>query len=326
MTFKRSEHPDSLHLPCTPETIHWGYLSSDLESVATIQCGQHIKIDTVSGNTSRLPTDQHQFSILPDHKKVITQCKPHIGPHILTGPIHVNGAKPGDLLAVTIHDICLRQNWGWNEIEKGAGVLPELEDKNETLTIPINPQAETIQLPWGNTAKALPFFGVLAVKPSPDAGEVNSLIPSTFGGNMDIRLFREGGTLHIPIHVDGAGFSVGDGHALQGDGEVVGTAVETALTGTFSFDVVSNCGVCFPYMKASGKIIATAVSEDLNSAIRLALREGIVLLTHYFDISEKDAYRHLSLLGDVRIAQLVNIAKGVYIDIDTSALSALNNR
>ncbi|MGB0450166.1 MAG: hypothetical protein ACPGF6_06200, partial [Porticoccaceae bacterium] len=114
--------------------------------------------------------------------------------------------------------------------------------------------------------------------------------------------------------------SVGDGHALQGDGEVAGTAVETALTGAFRVHVKDNCGVKFPFMETPGKMVATAVAENLDSAVSLALKDAVVLLGHYYDLSETDAYRHLSIQGDVRISQLVNSAKGIHIVINIQGL------
>jgi acetamidase/formamidase len=317
---KKIKESDLFHLRCTPESVHWGYLSANIEPVAHVKCGQDIIVDTVSGNSSRLPKDSQQFPILIEHQEILSRYSAHIGPHILTGPIHVDGAKRGDLLAVEILDVRLRQNWGWNEIERGTGALPELEDGCETLTIPIDLETSTIHLPWAGKVKAAPFFGVMAVMPSVEAGEVSSLIPGVFGGNMDLRLLQPGATIFLPIHVDGAGFSVGDGHALQGDGEVVGTAVETALTGVFRLNVAVNCGARFPFIKTPDTIVATAVASNLDDAVTLALHDSIRLLTHYFDISEKNAYRHVSLMADIHVAQVVNTAKGIYIKINTQTL------
>lgn len=156
--------------------------------------------------------------------------------------------------------------------------------------------------------------------PDPRDGRLSSLVPGYFGGNMDIPLFGAGARIYLPVSVEGAGFSVGDGHALQGDGEICGTAVETALTGQFCLELAENCGVTFPFMRAPGRMVATAVCENLDKAISMALEQALLLLTHYCNLSRKEAYRHLSLLGDVRISQLVNKAKGVYINIDTSPL------
>jgi acetamidase/formamidase len=309
-------------LACTPETIHWGYLSAEIEPVLTMQPGHYITIDTVSGNKAKLPENKEDFEILADHKKILRKCKPKLGANILTGPVFVEGAMPGDLLAVDILGTEFRQNWGWNEIEPRTGVMPELEKSPEIITIPIETRRGLITLPWGEQIKAQPFFGFMGVMPRPEDGKLSSLIPGYFGGNMDIRLFGPSTRVYFPVSVAGAGFSVGDGHALQGDGEVAGTAVETALTGAFRIHVKDNCGVQFPFMISVGIMVATAVAEDLDSAIALAMNEAILLLGHYHDLSETEAYRHLSLLGDVRISQLVNSVKGIYIVINTEGLKA----
>jgi acetamidase/formamidase len=310
-------------LESSPETIHWGYLSADIEPVLSMESGHYITIDTVSGGKPKLPENREDFEILAEHKRILRKRKPKLGPHILTGPVFVEGAMPGDLLAVDILGTEFRQNWGWNEIEPGTGVMPELEESAEIITIPIETRTGMIKLPWGGKKiKAEPFFGYMGVMPRPEDGKLSSLIPGYFGGNMDIRLFGPGTRVYFPVSVEGAGFSVGDGHALQGDGEVAGTAVETALTGAFRIHVKENCGVRFPFMITIGKLVATAVAEDLDSAISLAMNEAILLLGHYYDLSETEAYRHLSLLGDVRISQLVNSVKGIYIVIHTEGLKA----
>lgn len=307
-------------LECSPETIHWGYLSADIEPVLTMLPGQYITIDTVSGNKAKLPEDKEAFEILPEHKKILRKRKPKLGPHILTGPVYIEGAMPGDLLVVDVLDVEFRQNWGWHEIEPGSGIMPKLEDSNEVITIPIEIRRGLVNFPWGHEMKAEPFFGFMGVMPNPEDGEVSSLIPGYFGGNMDISGSGTSTTVYFPINVEGAGFSVGDGHALQGDGEVAGTAVETALTGAFRINLEENCGVAFPFMRTPHRLIATAVAKTLDRAITLAMRDAILLLKHYYALSEKEAYRHLSILGDVRISQLVNKVKGVYIDIRIDVL------
>jgi len=312
-------------LPCSPETIHWGHLSADIEPVLSMESGHYITIDTVSGGKDKLPENRDDFEILPEHKKILRKRKPQLGPHILTGPVYVEGAMPGDLLAVDVLDAEVRQNWGWHELKPGTGIMPELEENPEIITIPIEIRRALVELPWGQEIKAAPFFGFMGVMPRPEDGVLSSLIPGYFGGNMDIRLFGPSTRVYFPISVEGAGFSVGDGHALQGDGEVAGAAVETALTGAFRMHVKDNCGVKFPFMTTPGKMVATAVAEDLEAAISLALNEAILLLGHYYDLCETDAYRHLSILGDVRISQLVNSAKGIYIDINTEGLQPVIN-
>jgi acetamidase/formamidase len=156
--------------------------------------------------------------------------------------------------------------------------------------------------------------------PRPEDGKLHPLIPGYFGGNMNIRLFGPSTRVYFPVSVEGAGFSIGDGHALRGDGVAAGTTVETALTGAFRIRVNDNCGVKFPFMVTPGRMVATAVAEDLESAVSLALKDAAVLLGHYFSLSKTEAYRHLSILSDVRISRLANNTKGVYIVINIKGL------
>jgi len=313
------------YLPCNPETVHWGFLAAALPNVLVISPGDEVRIDTLSGGASRLPRDRSRHRVLAEHESVIAACSPRLGPHILTGPIGVQGAEPGDVLRVQILGAELRQNWGWNEIVRDGGILPELESDSEVVTLPIDLPTATIHLPWGPRAAAAPFFGVMAVKPPADYGEVTSLIPGVFGGNMDIRELKPGAELCFPVHSAGAGFSVGDGHALQGDGEVVGTAVETALTGSFKFELDKRAAqVRFPYARMADRLLTLAVDEDLARAAKEAVSQAVRLLGLHFGLSASEAYRHCSLLGDLSISQLVNVKKGVHFSVRVDGLVAVN--
>jgi acetamidase/formamidase len=309
------------HLTCTPTTTHWGFLDASLPDVLCISPGDRVRIDTVSGAASRLPADRSRFPVLPDHLTVIKACHPYLGPHILTGPIGIRGAEPGDVLRIQIERIELRQNWGWNEIARGDGLLPELEGESEVITLPIDIESGDVLLPWGGRVAAAPFFGVLAVKPPTTDGAISSLIPGVFGGNVDSRLLRAGTQVCFPIHSLNAGVSVGDGHALQGDGEVVGTAVETALTGEFTFELEKNTAPGrFPYAWVPGGLLTLAMDEDLDRAAEEAVRQAVALLNQYFTISKRDAYRHCSLRGNLAISQLVNVKKGVHFVVSVEEL------
>jgi acetamidase/formamidase len=310
-------------LLCTPATLHWGMLDADIPDVLTIAPGDSVEIETFSGDRSRLPVDRERFQVLERHLAVIEICTPFSAhcPNILTGPIHITGAEPGDLLAVQVEDVVLLQNWGWNQLYPGDGVLPELEDCDEVMTIPIDPEKGEVELPWGGRMPAQPFFGIMAVKPDHHDGPVHSLKPGTFGGNMDIRLLGRGATVFFPVLQKGAGFSVGDGHALQGDGEVCGTAVETSLKGRFNFRLIKKGAMTrFPFAEIPEHILTTAVDADLNVAIRETLAQAIRVLTARYKITEKDAYRHCSLCGDLALPQVVNVNKGVYLKVPVAAL------
>ena len=134
-------------LKCSPATVHWGYLDPEMCHVLQVQSGERVKIHTVSAGRAKLPPDTKRFQLLEHHIQILETCVPKLGPHILTGSIGVSYAQPGDLLAVTVEEISLCQNWGWSEIHSGDGVLPTLEKNDEVITVPINLLTSEVVLP-----------------------------------------------------------------------------------------------------------------------------------------------------------------------------------
>lgn len=236
--------------------------------------------------------------------------------HLLTGPIAVEGAMPGDVLKITIEKIELGADWGFNVVRPTAGTLPgEFPVSTETIThIPIDVAAKTARLPWGAVLPLNPFFGVMGVAPPANWGEVTSIQPRLHGGNMDLKLLTEGATLYLPVHAKGALFSCGDGHGCQGDGEVCITALETALTGTFRFDVLKGAGaqMTLPRAETEDEIISMGFHASLDTALKIALREMIAMIRERVDISETQAYQLCSLAVDFAVTQSVNQEKGVH--------------
>ena len=151
------------------------------------------------------------------------------GNHIFTGPIFVHGAEVGDVLEVKILDIKLRQNWGWNVFRGYMGTIPEDFPYMRLTHVPLDLEANVATTPSGFKIPLAPFFGQLAVAPAAVYGRQNSKEPREFGGNLDCKELTAGSTIYLPVWNEGALFSTGDGHAAQGDGEVDGTAIETAL-------------------------------------------------------------------------------------------------
>jgi acetamidase/formamidase len=290
-----------------------------MEPVLSIKCGDTVTIDTVSGAPHNLP-QSGPFVTLDDHLEILTKCRRGLGPHLLTGPIFVEGCAPGDRLIVKIKEVRPRQNWGWNAIEPDAGLFPKIADHYENLIVPIDLTGKVASLPWGPKVALEPFFGVLAVAPARCMGALTSVVPGAFGGNIDNRFCRAGSELHLPAMCEGALFSVGDGHALQGDGEVCDTALETALSGDFEFDLIKNSAPAAPEIYFSQKMITMAFDEDLDTAVSTACGRMINNLMERFDLSRKDAYRHCSLLASLRVTQVVNGKKGVHCIVDTRLL------
>ena len=310
-------------LPASPDTVHWGFLDPELPAVLEVYPGDTVEVETVSGGLGRLPHDEPGFHILTDHEAIVRACRPQLGPHVLTGPIDIAGTKTGDLLSVTFEAVWLRQDWAWNEIAPASGVLSELETDIELVTIPLDPATGTVMPPWARRSiAAKPFFGVVAVRPPSDHGRITSLVPGVFGGNIDIRLLGAGTTLHMPVHRSGGGLSVGDGHALQGDGEANGTAAETSLGARLRVGVTpGGAFLPFPHADLPGAVLTLAVDEDLERAAKGALAQAVTLLERRFGLSRKAAYRHASLCGNLAVSQLVNVRKGIHCLVDVANLT-----
>jgi acetamidase/formamidase len=308
-------------LSVTDETVHWGYFDAKLPPVLRIQSGDRVTIETISGTPQILSGADASFQILPDYELVFARHQRGLGPHILTGPIYIEGAEPGDTLEVEILDVQLRQNWGFNLILPLNGALPEdFRETSRVLYLPVNRAMLTAQMPWGSNLPLAPFFGVLANAPPRAYGAVTSLIPREFGGNLDNKELRPGATLFLPVFNEGALFSVGDGHAVQGDGEVCTTALETALQGTFKLTVRKDIHLRLPRAETPSHHVTMAFDVDLDNAAKDALRDMLRLLGDKAGLSREDAYTLVSLAGDVRVTQLVNGNKGIHVMIPKSVL------
>lgn len=305
----------------SPDTVHWGYLDSSLPPILRVHSGDRVTIDAISGSAEILAGADASFDVLPDYGPVFDRHRRVHGPHILTGPIYVEGAAPGDTLEVKILDVRLRQNWGFNLIVPLNGTLPEdFGETSRVLHIALNVDDMTARMPWGATLALAPFFGVLATAPPRAYGSVTSLIPREFGGNLDNKELRPGATLFLPVFNEGALFSVGDGHAVQGDGEVCTTAIETALQGTFEFVVRKDLRLKRPRAETPTHYLTMAFDVDLDTAAKQALRDMLDLLGEKAKLSREDAYTLVSLAGDVHVTQLVNINKGIHVMIPKSVV------
>jgi acetamidase/formamidase len=307
------------HLPSTAETVALGFWDARRKAVLRVASGDQVTVDTLSGELEELPLDESL--ILPEHRAVLTGAARGPGPHLLTGPIWIDGAEPGDVLEVRIIDVKLRQDWGWNLIEPLLGTLPEDFPTQRRLHIPIDRDRRLAHLPWGLELPLDPFFGNFGVAPPSNYGRITSIIPREHGGNMDNRSLTQGTTVYFPIFNEGALFSVGDGHAVQGDGEVCLTAIETSLTGTFELIVRKDIKISIPRAESPTHYISMGMHEDLDSAARIALREMIKWIVELSGLVAVDAYTLCSIAADMRISQLVDINKGAHCMLPKSVIS-----
>jgi acetamidase/formamidase len=242
-----------------------------------------------------------------------------MGPHILTGPVHVKGAEPGDTLEVRILNIELTTDWGWNIIRPLKGALPEDFPNLSRRVIPIDRQTNVASLPWGVDVPLRPFFGIIGVAPPPAYGLVSSVEPREYGGNIDNKEFVPGTSLFLPVFVPGANLSVGDGHAVQGDGEVCLTALETCLKGRFQV-IVHKQSLNFPRAITPTHYISMGMDVDLDDAAKQALRNMIKWLTEIKPWTAEEAYVFCSLACDLHVTQLVDGNKGIHAMVSRSVI------
>jgi acetamidase/formamidase len=308
-----------MKIAATPQTVKWGFFDAATPPTAEVEPGVEIVVDTVSGEPWDLPDDP-RFALLPEHQDILAKAERGPGPHLLTGPIAVKGAKPGAVLQVDILDIRPRQNWGWNLIHPLLGTLPEDFPQKLLRHLPIDLERQVAGMPWGGELALRPFFGVIGVAPPAAWGRVTTVQPRAHGGNMDNKELRPGTTVYFPVFNEGGLLSVGDGHGMQGDGEVCVTAVETALTGTFRLSVRNDMELARPRAEDAERYITMGFDEDLDDAVRQALRDMIRWVHEAHGLSREDAYMLCSLAADLRVTQTVNGNKGAHCVLAKAAI------
>jgi acetamidase/formamidase len=308
------------HLHADVDTVRWGHWDGSISPALKIKSGDTVTIDTLSGEPNDLPAAAAGYEILTEHKRVLSTGQGGPGPHFLTGPIAIDGARPGDVLEVRIKEIKLRQNWGWNLQAPLKGTLPDDFPELRRIIVPLDRNKNLVKLPWGQELALSPFFGNFGVAPPVGWGRLSSKEPRPFGGNMDNKELGAGAIVYFPVFVEGAHFSAGDGHALQGDGEVCLTAIETALSGTLEFIIRRDFTLIIPRAETKDAWITMGFDEDLDDAAKQALREMIRLITELTGLSAQDAYSLCSIAADLRVTQMVNLIKGVHCVISKGKL------
>src|SRR5262245_10788306 len=305
--------PRTHRLEATPETVAYGDYWSEAKPVLRIASGDIIDVDTLLTNTPRgleragVKPEDVQESLREVVDKV-TDKGP--GGHILTGPVYVEGAEPGDALEVRILSIDLAIPYGYNGC---SGCLRYNCRPNSTKIIPLDRKKMTAEFAPGIIIPLHPFFGSMGVAPPPAAGRVSSTPPGIHAGNLDNRELVAGTTLFIPVHVPGALFEVGDGHAAQGDGEVDQTAIETSLRGRLQLTVHKGMTLAWPRAETPTDYISMGTDEDLTKATKIAIQEMVDFLAATKGLDKLAAYQLTSVAGNVVITQLVDQKVGVHV-------------
>ncbi|WP_394551479.1 acetamidase/formamidase family protein [Agromyces sp. MMS24-JH15] len=339
--------PPGAYLASTPGTVIWGRLPCETDApVLAVGPGDVVTIDTVSheGLLEDQGSDPLAFfgahgvapgDVLADAAEIVASVRrdPAVdGPHVVTGPIHVAGAEPGDLLAITVLDAVPRVPYGVISNRHGRGALPGELPRGEANVSVFTPVAErdgrlvgllpvveggdrVVEFPLA------PFLGIMGVAVSGDE-RPHSVPPGPHGGNVDINLLTTGSTILLPVQVPGALAYVGDPHFAQGDGEVALTALEASLRVTLRFDVVRRADALREYGELAGPLVRTAeylvptgMHADLDEAMRACVRQALSLIRARWGLDEHLAYAYLSAATDFDISQVVDRVCGVHARI-----------
>jgi acetamidase/formamidase len=305
-------------LPLTAEHVHWGFYDARLPPALRVASGDRVRVETmVAGGLQRLRLAGVPDTDIPQSLKTVEQRVTERGPgaHPMSGPIFVEGAVPGDTLEVRIVAIEFLHDFGVNAFSPGGGVLPDDFPYAGLRLFRWRPGATSVEFKPGVTLPIAPFFGSIGVAPPPLVGRISSRPPGWHGGNLDNKDLVAGSVLYLPVHVPGALLSIGDGHALQGDGEVTGTALETSLRGTFELRVLKGQRLRWPRAETPTHYIAMGLHEDLDEATKLAVREMVEFLMAEKKLSRDEAYMLCSLAADLHVTQAVDATKGVHATI-----------
>lgn len=302
-------------LKATCETVHLGGFSSQLSPALTVSSGDRIQVETFTGFhvCDRAPADFVPPELAAICLGLGRDRRVGPGPHLLTGPIYVEGAAPGDVLEVRLEAIAPSLPVGFNAIRSGWGALPHRFTEPALRFIALDLEQQRVEFPVGSGIQIplRPFFGILGV--ATDETERSSIPPGYYGGNLDNRHLQAGSRLFLPVQVPGALFSVGDGHAVQGDGEVDVTAIETSMNGTLRLIVRKDLQLTLPLAETPTDIITMGFSHSLDGALEQALTQTIQFLEHYVGLTAEDAYVLCSLAVHFHITQVVNSPqKGVH--------------
>lgn len=269
--------------------------SRTIEPVLTINSGEVVEISTEEATDGQLTVDSDTSDLMNLSFDPI---------HPLTGPIYINDAAPGDIIAVTLHKIEIG-DWGWTAILPGFSFLADEFTEPHLKTYELAGK-NTVRFADGINIPLKPFPGVLGVAPDTDS-LLSTIPPRANGGNMDDPNIVEGTTVYLPVFVEGALFSIGDAHAAQGLGEVCGTAIEAPMKFLVEIELLKGSSIEEPQYENEDVYAVTAYATTIDEAAKKATRYMIQYLTKNYGLSRNDAYMLCSLAGDLKIAEVVDV-------------------
>jgi acetamidase/formamidase len=331
----------NLHtLGATPATVHWGHFDASLAPVLRVRSGDLIQVEAIShhaGDDPDLMFDSRIEALFAG----VAPAQREPGPHIMTGPIFVEDARPGDLLQVRYLSMTPRTRYGSNLAANWGFLYKELGSKDRVTIYRIDEQANTAQAvyaydypgeyrapgsihrcPSCDRQQALPgvripvrpHLGTAGVAPD-QPGRISTVPPGRHGGNIDNWRIGAGATMYYPVQVDGALFSVGDPHISQGDGEISGTAIEASLDVLMQVSICRDFAFPSPLLETADCWIVHGFNEDLTLAMRDAALDMLHFLTERQRLSRADAYSLMSVAADFAVTQVVDQKRGIHVRV-----------
>jgi len=289
----KKDYPSPDH-SLTSEQTH-NKFSRTIPPVLTIESGDVVEISTEEATDGQLTLESDTSDLMNLSFDPI---------HPLTGPVYVNGAEPGDALAVTLHKIEIGE-WGWTAILPGFGFLSDEFTEPYLKTFELAGK-NNVRFADGINIPLRPFAGVLGVAPDTDS-LLSTIPPRANGGNMDDPNMVEGTTVYLPVFVEGGLFSIGDAHAAQGLGEVCGTAIEAPMKFLVEIELIKNSTLKEPQYENEEVYAVTAFATTIDGAAKKATRYMIDHLVENYELTPNDAYMLCSLAGDLKIAEVVDV-------------------
>jgi acetamidase/formamidase len=310
-----AQSEEKIHvLKASPTTVHRGFFDASLKPVLTIDSGDIVRLWTTTGNPRYFESLGVPKEKIPPELFAAFEGAPSEGrdDHTLDGPIAVRGAEIGDTVEIRIRSIELWLPIAAMSFRANRGSLPEDFPYSRDRVFFFDPAKKAIEFAPGVVVPTKPFWGVIGVAPPPSMGRVPSGPPNVFGGNMDNHDLQPGTSLFLPVHARGALISIGDGHAVQGDGEVGMSAVETSLKGEIQIVLHKGMRTTWPRAETPTHYMTIGLHEDLNQAAKIATREMINFIVATKGLPRDDVLMLLSAAMDLHVTEIVDGTKGVH--------------
>jgi len=308
------DQPKVYKIKSGPQTVEWGYFDPAAKPILTMHSGEIVELDTpLAGSKEMQELGMPDSLIRPAMRELeaVTDRSKTYG-NILVGPIALEEAEPGDVLEVRILDIRIADNFAINAFHAPGGTLPQDFPYGRTRAIPLDLRRQVALFAPGIEIPLHPFFGTMGVAPAPAAGRISDRAPGAYAGNLDNKDLVAGTTLYIPVLTKHALFSVGDGHGGQGNGEVDGTAIETANWGRFQLVVRKDMHLKWPRAETPDYYMTIGLDPDLNKAAQLAVREMVDYLVTVRHLTRDQAYMLSSMAVDLEVSEVVDGTKEIH--------------